>query len=337
MELNYKDTKVLLIDDDENYGFALKTLLGSKGLNISSFTNPEEALKNLQTQSVDIILLDYYMPEMTGEEFLKKFREFNNETIVYLQTAFSEEKPELEMLGTLNIQGYIDKNKEPNEIFLEIASGIKMSELMKTIKKQEMQLDAHEYRNQFLGKFLNTLIGEIGEKSFAMTGNILALEEFAEEISPDEREIYNRSIDNIKSSTKKLNELIKSLELDRENITVSELKNMLTNLFEITFTAKDIKLNFKNNTNNEYLIIPTDIKVIIYILVDIIEYLIEKQEKEIDILCDKDEKSIIIKICNEIENEDLFKKINKLAIFDKKIEVINEYNQILLRIKKAFC
>lgn len=30
MELNFKNTKVLLVDDDENYGFALKTLLGSK-------------------------------------------------------------------------------------------------------------------------------------------------------------------------------------------------------------------------------------------------------------------------------------------------------------------
>ena len=119
MELNFKNTKVLLVDDDENYGFALKTLLGSKGLEIKSFTNPEEALGYLRSNDTDIILLDYYMPEMTGEEFLKRFREFNKETIVFLQTAFSEEKPELEMLETLNIQGYIDKNKDPNEIFLD--------------------------------------------------------------------------------------------------------------------------------------------------------------------------------------------------------------------------
>ena len=80
MELNFKNTKVLLVDDDENYGFALKTLLGSKGLEINSFTNPEEALNYLKSNDTDIILLDYYMPQMTGEEFLKKFREFNKET-----------------------------------------------------------------------------------------------------------------------------------------------------------------------------------------------------------------------------------------------------------------
>lgn len=125
---------------------------------------------------------------------------------------------------------------------------------------------------------------------------------------------------------------IKSLELDRENITIAELKDILTSLFEVTFTVKDIKLNFRNNTGNDYLIIPTDIKVLVYILVDIIEYLIEKQEKQIDILCDKEDDNLIIKTCNKIENNELLNKIEKLAIFDNNIEVTNEFNQIELRI-----
>lgn len=332
MELNFKETKILLVDDDKNYGFALKTLLGAKGLDIKNFINPEEALEYLKTNKVDVILLDYYMPEMTGEEFLKKFREFNLDTIVFLQTAFSEEKPQLEMLETLNIQGYIDKNKEPNEIFLEIASGIKMSELMKKIKEQEKQLDAQEYRNQFLGKFLNMLMGEIGEKSFAMSGNILSLEEFAEEISPNERELYNKSISNIKKATKDLNELIKSLELDRVNITISEIRNIIINLFGVIFNANNVNLNFKNNTDNDYLIVKSDAKVIIYILVDLIEYLIKVEEKQIDIICDKQDGKTIIKICNQIEDNEVINKIKKLATFDNSIEIISEYNQIILNI-----
>lgn len=333
MELNFKSAKILLVDDDENYGFALKTLLGSKGLEINSFTNPKEALAYLRSNDTDIILLDYYMPEMTGEEFLKKFREFNNETIVFLQTAFSEEKPELEMLKTLNIQGYIDKNKDPNEIFLEIFSGIKMSELMKKVRKQEKQLDAQEYRNQFLGKFLNMLMGEIKEKSFSMVGNILALEELTDVVPADKRELYSRSISNIKNATEKLNQLIKSLELDSKNITILELKNILKNLFDVIFSVKDIKLNLKNNTDNEYLTISADVKVLVYILVDIIEYLIENEEKEINILFEKENDILSIKICNNIENEELINKIKKLAMFDQKVEVMKEFSYVVINIK----
>ena len=74
MELNFEKVKVLIVDDDENFGFALKTLLKSKGLEIESFTNPKEALENLKSNHFDMILLDYYMPEMTGEQFLTRVK-----------------------------------------------------------------------------------------------------------------------------------------------------------------------------------------------------------------------------------------------------------------------
>lgn len=224
MELNFKNTKVLLVDDDENYGFALKTLLGSKGLEINSFTNPEEALGYLKSNDTDIILLDYYMPEMTGEEFLKRFREFNKETIVFLQTAFSEEKPELEMLETLNIQGYIDKNKDPNEIFLEISSGIKMSELMKTIKQQERKIEAEQYRNEFFGKFLYRFIGEVRERVFVIGGLIDSITVNEQELSIEEKKQYSQ---HIKEAIGKLMKIVESLEIEKISmLTVSTLEDI---------------------------------------------------------------------------------------------------------------
>lgn len=332
MELNLKETKVLLIDDDENYGFALKTLLASKGLDINCFTNPEEALVFLKTKSVDIILLDYYMPQMTGEEFLRKFREFNEETIVFLQTAFSEEKPELEMLKTLNIQGYIDKNKDPDEIFLEISSGIKMSELMKKIKQQEMQIDAQEYRNQFLGNFLNLLMGEIKERTFAMSGNLTILEDLKTNMIEEKQENYEKSVQNIKNASKQLISLIEKLEISDSNITIKELKNTINALYEIKLGVKSIKLNIKQNFDNEYEIIKCKANNIIYILVDIIEELINQNEEEINILIEKEENSLAIKICNSIEKENVINKIKKIAMFDDKIEITNEFSQILIKI-----
>lgn len=332
MELNLKETKVLLIDDDENYGFALKTLLGSKGLDINCFTNPEEALEFLKTKSVDIILLDYYMPQMTGEEFLRKFREFNEETIVFLQTAFSEEKPELEMLKTLNIQGYIDKNKDPDEIFLEISSGIKMSELMKKIKQQELKLDAQEYRNQFLGNFLNRLMGEIKERTFSISGNLVILEDLKTNMVKDKQENYEKSVQNIKNASKQLISLIEKLEINDSNITIKALKNTINALYEIKLGVKSKKLNIKQNFDNEYEIIPCKANNIIYILVDIIEELINKNEEEINILIEKEENGLVMKICNSVENETVINKISKIAMFDNKIEITKEPSQILIKI-----
>lgn len=329
MELNFSKTKVLLVDDDENYGFALKTLLGSKGLNINSYTNPEEALEFLKREKVDIILLDYYMPQMTGEEFLRNLREFDKTTIVFLQTAFSEEKPQLEMLETLNIQGYIDKNKEPNDIFLDIASGIKMAELVNVIQEKDRQIDAQSCRNEFLGKFLNRLMGEIGERSMAMVGSVTHLDEMENDIPEVQKEVFVNSVNTLKNSTTKLNELIKSIEVSQDVITVGELERKLGNLFDITFAVKDVKLNIKYD--DQYTMLDCNQEIILHILVDIIEELVNKDEKEINILVEKNDK-VIVKVCNNLTNIDFLDKLNKLAYLDEKINIVTEFEQLAIAI-----
>ena len=324
-----KANKVMIIDDEQTFIIPLEIGLKRMGIEVISYTDPEEAIEYLKNNKVDVLLTDYHMePNINGDEVIHRIREFNKDIIIYLQTENKEKLPADEMLEKYDIQGYIDKGEGQEKNFRLIKSALKHAQTLELVKEQEKQLDAQEYRNQFLGKFLNMLMGEIGEKSFSMAGNILSLEEIADGIPSNEREIYNKSVNNIKASIEKLNQLIKSLELERENITISELKDILISLFDVTFTVKDIKLNFKNNTGNEYLIISADVKVLVYILVDIIEYLIRSQEKEIDILCEKEDENIIIKVCNRIENDELFNKIEKLAMFDEKVIIKNEYNQI---------
>ena len=62
-------------------------------------------------------------------------------------------------------------------------------------------------------------------------------------------------------------------------------------------------------------------------LVDIIEYLISKGEKQINIYSEELENTRIFKVCNDIENEELIsnneliEKLKKLAMFDERISV----------------
>ena len=103
---------IALVDDDENYLEMTKMYLEDNGMKITTFSNPVEALEVCKKSRVDIVLLDYFMPQMTGEEFVKKLREVNNKTLIILQTGFAEKKPPIEMLTNLDIQGYYDKTKD---------------------------------------------------------------------------------------------------------------------------------------------------------------------------------------------------------------------------------
>lgn len=325
--------KVMIVDDDETIILPIEMSLQERGIETISFTDGEEAIKYLKNNKVSVILLDYHMePHINGDEFIKRVREFNKEIIIYLQTAYSEELPAMDMLEKYEIQGYIDKGKRDFERMQLIISALKQAETLELVKEQKEQLDAQEYRNQFLGNFLNLLMGEIKERTFAMSGNLAILEDLKTNMIEDKQENYEKSVQNIKNASKQLIGLIEKLEIRDSNVTIKELKNTINALYEIKLGVKSIKLNIKQKFDNEYEIIKCKVNNIIYILVDIIEELINQNEEEINILIEKEENSLAIKICNSIEKENVINKIKKIAMFDDKIEITNEFSQILIKI-----
>lgn len=116
-------------------------MLKRKNMECISFINPEEALDYLKSNKVDVILVDYHMePNINGDELIKRLKEFDNESIAYLHTAYSEELPATEMMERYNIQGYIDKGKGDEERIQQLTSALKHNELLKLIKKQAQQI-----------------------------------------------------------------------------------------------------------------------------------------------------------------------------------------------------
>ena len=322
---SYEGAKVVVVDDIESVIEGYKSALATEDIETIGFSDPEKAIEYLKENRVDVILLDYFMPNFNGNEFVKELREFDKETVVILQTGYADKLPPLDTMKELNIQGYFDKNKSMEDLILMIISSLKTVALAKKVKEQEIQLDAKDYQNAFLGKFLNRLMGEISERGMAMAGSIVHLEEMKDKIPENERELFVNSVENIQYSISRLNDLIKSIEIGEENIVAKDLKNILNRLFEMTFTVKDITFNF--NMNNEYQLLNCNAKILAYILVDIIEFLISIDEKDI-VFEVQDETTI--KVCNKIEDKELLNKINKLAIMDNKIKIKNVENQIYI-------
>ena len=78
--------KVLLVDDSDFARIELKKDFESQGFKVLEAANGREALAMLATD-IDLIVLDYSMPGMTGVEFAKKVRgipEYSSLPIVFL-------------------------------------------------------------------------------------------------------------------------------------------------------------------------------------------------------------------------------------------------------------
>lgn len=318
--------KVMIIDDKETFIFPLEIGLKRKGIDVISFTNPEEAIEYLKHNTIHVLLTDYHMePNINGDEVIRRVREFNKDIIIYLQTGYAETLPADEMLEKYDIQGYIDKGEGQEKNIQLVKASLKQAELLETIKQQKVQIGKLEYSNQFFGKFLGTVLGQIKEEG-AVIGPLSGFMADDSEISIEERKRYSEQINN---AIGKLCDMARTMEIKNlGEIYVSRLSEILNNLLDIQLQVNYAKLNFKYN---EDVTLRCDAQILIYILVEIIEALIENEKEIIFTIDNTDMTKIVIE--HSISNNELVEKIKKLAEMDEKIEILINTNTIEILIK----
>jgi two-component system, cell cycle response regulator len=117
--------RILIVDDDLTLLQTLEQLLAREGHEVFAASSGEEALQLCQTQHPHLILLDYFMPGMTGEEVVRSVRRFNSEVQIVLQTGYASERPARTMLRELEIQGYHDKSEGPEKLLVWVDVALK--------------------------------------------------------------------------------------------------------------------------------------------------------------------------------------------------------------------
>lgn len=89
--------KILLLDDDKIQRILVeKRLLKiDPGIEFVYFDTPVKALKYLETESVDLLLIDLNLPEMSGWEFVDAAEKLSSNSRMILQSG-SVEREEME-------------------------------------------------------------------------------------------------------------------------------------------------------------------------------------------------------------------------------------------------
>jgi len=83
--------RVLVVDDEPDSVELLQEFLNSKGYEVVTASNGEEALRKVKEERPHLVLLDVRMPGMNGLDVLRKVRQFDQEVGVIMVTAVNEE------------------------------------------------------------------------------------------------------------------------------------------------------------------------------------------------------------------------------------------------------
>ena len=128
-------SKILLVDDDANARMILNRVLAKSGYEIKEASNGREALEAVADFKPDVMLIDWMMPEMDGEQLAKwiKGDPTLRFTYIILLTAKGDVKDKVRGLKS-GADDYITKPAPHQEVLARVESGIRVRTLHKEIQ-----------------------------------------------------------------------------------------------------------------------------------------------------------------------------------------------------------
>jgi DNA-binding NtrC family response regulator len=97
--------KVLIVDDEKDFLDVMAERMRARGIDVSTTTSAENAIKMVEEESYDAVVMDFMMPGMDGFQTLKTLKEKKPELQIILLTGnVPEEKcTEAIALGAMDI------------------------------------------------------------------------------------------------------------------------------------------------------------------------------------------------------------------------------------------
>lgn len=182
------DYKILIVDDEPGIIDSLSIMLKRSGYLYEGVIDPLEAIEKIRTEHFDLMILDYLMAPIHGDEVVKRIRRFDSELYILLLTGHKDLAPPLETIKALDIQGYCEKSDRFDQLQLLVESGIKSIAMMKTIKhfrdglNRILEAVPKIYQLQPIGNILEEILAELlpmlsSKNAFILVDNIIDVDE----------------------------------------------------------------------------------------------------------------------------------------------------------------
>ena len=113
--------RILVVDDDAMNLRMAEMLLQKKGYEVQKAASGQEALAFLETETVDLILLDVEMPGMSGIQTLESIR--TREELAGIRILFLSASEDMESAvekGEYAVDGFVKKPFLPQKLYDQV-------------------------------------------------------------------------------------------------------------------------------------------------------------------------------------------------------------------------
>ena len=162
--------KILIVDDNRDNLYLLKTLLKGRGYEVVSAINGSEALEKLRAEATDMVISDILMPVMDGFQLCREVKrddKLKDIPFVFNTGTYTDEKDE-ELAFKMGADKFIRKPVEPDE-FIKIIQAV-----MKDVEKGKLEPKrlAFEEEKEILKLYNERLVKKLEKKKLDLEREI---------------------------------------------------------------------------------------------------------------------------------------------------------------------
>ena len=187
---------ILVVDDEELIRAVIKNYLDTEAYTYDEADNDEEAVKLVEENNYDLIIMDIMMPKMDGYEAVKKIKAINKNIPVIMLSARKEEDDKLQGFD-YGIDDYVTKPFSPKELMARIKAVTKRTDKEGHIKVGNIELDSKSYQVFINGENIDVTHTQFELLKLFLTNQNIALsrDKIIESIWGYDYEADDRTID----------------------------------------------------------------------------------------------------------------------------------------------
>lgn len=129
---------ILVVDDDVTSISIIEETLVSNNYKVYTYESATAAVEDFEPGAYDLILSDYFMPGMNGDEFLRRVRQKDGDTPFVFLTANTDIQLAIELVKS-GADDHINKPIVPDELLFRIEKNLREKQNERAVRQAERE------------------------------------------------------------------------------------------------------------------------------------------------------------------------------------------------------
>ncbi len=143
--------RVLIVDDEKLMRISLESQLKKEGYNVKSMDNALDGLKLVKSEEYDVVVTDLRLSGMSGMDFLKEIKKYNQEIIVVIMTAYGTLESAVSAIKE-GAYDYIAKPFSTDELIIKLQRALHHKNTAAEVKRLRGEIQAEFEFCNIVGK-----------------------------------------------------------------------------------------------------------------------------------------------------------------------------------------